>query len=286
MGFKNIRQLVKEHMDNGRFLTSTFRKVPPHTTIASGGGWYDLSMASGNPVPNYYAASPLEAAKLESFKGIFHGDDKPGGSKFLKHMEMTVSVTCRGRFILLDYLLFYPFVDGDDLSEQVMVNTETLDRYEDGEGVMAMVICVAPTTGGGSFTMNYINQNGDAKTSQLAVCSVAALNIGSVATGEVATAASAAWFVPLADGDTGIRSVTSFTMQSVSGGLYSVVLVKPLTEMLTIVGNSTNECDFIRQKPYIPEIKNGAYLGFLCNSFTNLSAATVVGNMTTVWSET
>jgi hypothetical protein len=281
MGFRNIRQLAQEYVDNGRFLTTTFRKVPPHTTIASGGGWYDLSMASGNPVPNYYAASPLTASKLDSFRGIFHGDDKPSGSKFLKHMEMTVSVTCRGRFILLDYLLFYPFVDGNDLSEQTMVNTETLDRYEDGEGVMAMVICVAPTTGGGSFTMKYINQDGDAKTSQLAVCRPAALNIGSVA-----TAASQSWMVPLADGDTGIRSITSFTMASVSGGLFSVVLVKPLSEMLTIVGGSTNECDYIRQKPFMPEIKNGAYLGLLCNSFTNLSASTIVGNMTTVWSET
>ena len=282
-GFRNVRQLVSEQVDNGRVLTTNFRKAPTATTVS--GQWYDLSMSPGNPVPNYYASSPLEAATLDSFKGIFHGDDRPGGNKFIKDINIVASNNMRGQNHICDYLLYYPFIDGDSLDEQVMVNDVDLPRYADGDGVLPVLICVAPTTGGGSFKFNYINQDGDAKTSPVNTISVAALNIGSVATSQLATAANASFFCRLADGDTGVREITSFTMTATSGGLFSLVLVKPITIANFYTQTYTHETEFIRMKYPLPEIKNGAYLGIFTHALASMASATVVGTMTTVWSE-
>ena len=283
MGFRNVRQYVQEQVDNGRSLTSNFRKAPTQTTV--GGQFYDMSMAPGYPLPNYYASSPLEASVLDPFRGVFHGDDKPSGSKWVNYIELSGSVAGRGRTMLCDYLLYYPFIDGDSTDEQAMTNDVALPRYADGEGVMAMLVCVAPTTGGGSFTMTYVNQNGDTKVTETVFCNVSAAGIGTIATTESATASTGAVFIPLADGDTGIRSVTSVTMIVPSGGLFSLVLVKAITETVVWTNAGVNEMGSLIHKPFVAEIKNGAYLNFVHCASGTLASTTFVGYINTVWSE-
>ena len=53
-------------------------------------------------------------------------------------MQMVQLTTTNGspdHVHLLDYLMFYPLIDLDDDVEQVMDNTVTLPRYDDGAGV-------------------------------------------------------------------------------------------------------------------------------------------------------
>ena len=61
--FKNFRTLGAA-FDAGKTWISTFRKVPAATATITG-QWFDYGYAAGNPIPNYYAASPLVAATLE-----------------------------------------------------------------------------------------------------------------------------------------------------------------------------------------------------------------------------
>ncbi len=66
--FPNVRALA-DSFDEGKTWISTYRKaLSASATVA--GQWFDYSYAGGNPIPNYYAASPLEAATLEAEKGI------------------------------------------------------------------------------------------------------------------------------------------------------------------------------------------------------------------------
>jgi hypothetical protein len=216
-GFRNVAALAAA-TESGRTHTCSFRKVPSQASTA--GWWVDLSMAAGNPVPQYYAGTPLRALALTGAEGLWHGTDKSPATKHLTEiMLITPTAGLVGRYMLLDYLLCYPFVDLDSTDAQSMDNTVVLPRYTDGAGVQVMLVAAYPTVGGGSFTFDYVNQSGVTKTSPTISFSTAAANIASVITSEPATSAGGLLFLPLASGDTGVRSITSVTLLGVHGGL-------------------------------------------------------------------
>jgi hypothetical protein len=267
----------------GRSHWAGFRKVPGQASAS--GQWVDYSMAAGNPKPQYYAATPLASAVLDGLDGIFHGDAKTPSSQHLTHWGLvTPTAAMVGQYVLADYLLFYPFIDGDSLDAQATTTTVTLPRYTDGDGVMVMAVVSAPTTGGGSFTFDYVNHAGDARTSPVINCNVAATSIATLLTSEPGTAAGGQFFLPLRGGDRGVRSITSVQMLSASGGLFALVLVKPLHQMAVREINTTAESDLIVTKPGAPEIVDGAYLGLIGQCAGTVAAGTLVGNCTFIWS--
>jgi hypothetical protein len=263
-------------MLNGKVHTCSFRKAPSQTSTA--GWWVDLSMAAGNPKPNYYASDPLVAAQLNGLNGIFHGDDASPAEKYLHNLSVcSPNAGLVGQYRLLDYLLYYPFVDLDSGDEQVFDNAITLPRYTDGRGVMAMLVAVAPTVGGGSFTFNYTDHAGNAKTSPTISCSTAAANIASIVTSEQATAAGGRLFLPLASGSAGIRRIDSLTMASPAGGLASVVLVKPLAEFAIREINVASEFEFASMRTPAVRIQDGAYLNLVMNCAGTVASGTLTG---------
>lgn len=286
-GFANVGELSAA-IAAGQDHFCSFRKVPSQATASTGNEWLDLSMAAGNPVPQYYAASPLESATLNGQRGIFHGADKSPATKWLYEVGLTTSsANAVGMWTLLDYVLYYPFIDLDDTSgPQAMTNTVTLPRYTTGAGLRAMLVCVAPTSGtGGTFTYDYVNQDGTAKTSPTITLPTLSETIATVI-GYAASFASAPTgpFLPLAAGDTGIRSVTSVTMTASAGGLASLVLVKPL------LSTAIREVSVVHEVPlYGPggmrlvEIKDGAYLGWIARTANSLATTSTVGHLRFAW---
>lgn len=280
-GFRNVAELATS-MNAGQQMSCSIRKVPSQATTA--GWWADLSMASGNPPPNYYASNPLEAATLDGMRGIFHGDDKTPSTKHLMEWALcTPTAGLVGRYKLMDYLLYYPFVDLDDGDAQVMDNATTLPRYATGDGVRAMLVAAAPTAGSGQFTFDYVNQDGESKTSPTQFCSVASSPIASIITSEQGTAAGGELFLKLADGDTGIRSITTFTNSVLNGGLGAIVLVKPLAGLAVYEASVPSEKSWTRQAAGAPRIYDGAYLGMVMNCAATIAAGTLAGRMTFAW---
>lgn len=116
MGFRNVAAWAASE-DEGRSWLSFFRKVPLSTaTIA--GQWFDYSTASGVPVPNYYASAPLVSQRLDPLTGIFV--PAQNAARWLKKivvMSAAASVTGttsqNQTLMLLDYLLYVPFIDLD-----------------------------------------------------------------------------------------------------------------------------------------------------------------------------
>jgi hypothetical protein len=267
----------------GQITTATIRKVPSQASTAS--WWVDLSMAAGIPTPNFYASEPLVAATLNPMRGINHGDNKSPAEKYLHSIElMTPSAALVGPYCLMDYLVYYPFIDLDSVDPQDMDNTVVLPRYTGGEGVMAMFVCAAPTVGGGSFTYSYINQAGNPSVSPVISYTTAAASISNVVTSQPATNAGIGPFLPLASGDTGIRSVTSVTNLTGTGGLGTLVLVKPLASHAIWEINTPHEVEFVRDRPRLPRIYDGAYLNLVVQCASTVAAAILVGRLTTVWS--
>lgn len=281
-GFKNLRDF-NAALTGGRYHWAQIRKAPSQATIA--GWWSDLSMAAGNPKPNYYASTPLTAAVLDGQDGIFHGANKDPQTMHLTGMGL-VSPTAGfvGQFTLCDYLLFYPFVDGDETSAQAMTNVVTLPRYTDGDGVQVMAVCVAPTTGSGTFNFEYINQAGNPKTSPTQILSTTAANIGQIATSQQAIGGTGP-FLKLDSGDTGVRSVTAVNILVPNGGLLCMVLVRPLGNLAIREINTMSEIEYVSKRAGCPRIYDGAYLNLLCNTSATIAAGTLAGWFSFAWSE-
>lgn len=281
-GFRAVGAFADAYGE-GRVHTCSLRKVPSQASVAN--WWCDLSMASGNPRPQYYFAAPLAAQVLDGYAGIFHGADKAPATMHLASLGlMTQTAAMVGRYMLLDYVLYYTGIDGDDSAPQVLDNTTTLPRHTDGAGLQAMAVFIAPSVGGGTFTFEYVNQDGVTRTSPTQVCSTTAGSIASVATAQPAVAgAPGGPFLNLASGDTGVRQLNSVTFTAASGGLLALVLVKPLADLAIREINTAAEFACVRNRP-LPKIEDGAYLNLICAPAGSVAAAVLSGYATFVWS--
>ena len=279
-GFRNIAAYAAAETE-GRTHFCSLRKVPSQASAA--GHWVDLSMAAGNPKPQYYAAAPLISQVFDGFEGVFHGDVKAPASKHLTDIGlMTASAALVGQYNLLDYLLYYSFADGDELAAQPFVTGTTLPRYTTGEGVMVMAVVVAPTAGGGSFTFDYIDSSGAARTSPVISCNTTPTNIASLITSEPTVGGLV--YLPLASGSRGVRSITGLTMLTVSGGLFALVLVRPLATIAIREINTMSETSMVTLFPGAPVVGDGAYLGLIMNCTSSVAASVLAGYAKFAWS--
>lgn len=287
-GFANTQEMVDAEV-SGFSRYSTWRKTP--TQITASGFWFDLSMSSGNPSPQYYAAAPLIATPIShsSDGGIFHGKSVYPKKKFLKRFMIMTSVATAFPLsgTILDYLMYYPFIDESAVDEvQALDNTSTLPRYTDGAGVQMMAVVVAGhSVGTGTFfTVNYTNQDGVAgRTSATVQLNTQFVN-GTIITSAPATGQCFGPFIPLQQGDTGVRSVESITVSGLGDvGLFSLVLVKPLAQTQVTRVDGPVENDFFQHFAQLPEIKDDAYLNIICHPGGSLSAVPLHGDATFVW---
>lgn len=280
MGFSGVRDLALADSE-GRTHFCSFRKVPSQASTAL--GWVDLSMAAGNPLPQYYAASPLESARLDGLRGLFHGDDKAPSTMHMTDWGLvTPTAALVGRYKALRYGLYYPFIDGDSLDQQDLINS-TAALNPPAEGWQVMVVAVAPTAGGGSFVMGY-ERNGQARTSPVAALNTSVTNIASLATGDAAVAGVGAPFLPLQSGDSGVDRLTSVTFLAPAGGLFAFVLVAPLADHAIREVNTMAEKPFVQLHPVAPRIYDGDYINFIVNPAGSVAAGIVTGYAKFAWS--
>lgn len=265
-------------IDAGQSFVTNFRKLPASTTVA--GVWQDLSMFPGYPAPNYYAASPQTATVLGT--GIYAGPAADPKIKVLLHLGIQAnSLTPLPMQVkLCDYLLYYPFIDQSDITEQPMDNTVTLPRYTTGTGVQMMAVLVAAQAGGAQFTVKYTNSDGvSGRVTPTITCNTSTNN-GSVLSSSTTTGGA---FLPLQSGDTGVRLVESVTMLGADVGLMCIVLVKPLVSTWLYRNDSASDCDYTSDRVALARVYDGAYLNLLVHGQGSLSGVTLAGNIQTMW---
>jgi hypothetical protein len=285
-GFQSYRQIKNSMQSDGKFWHASFRKVVSNATVA--GTWCDLSYSPGNPPANFYATEPLVAATLSATKGIDNGGAVSPDKKYIKKILVYSASTefQSSTLMLCDYVLYYPFIDGDDTSTQLLDNTVTLPRYTTGAGVRAMLVSQGSYTGNVTFSISYTNSDGVAgRTSPLVTTNTAALAATIVHSGT--HVGSSGPFIPMQSGDTGIRSVESITFTSPNGGILSLVLVKPIVETgiheVTATFATPSQYDNFYDFVTANQIEDGAYLNFICLPNASLAAAVVSGMIVTTW---
>ncbi len=285
-GFKAFREIRNSMQSDGKFWHASFRKVVSNVTVA--GNWCDLSYSPGSPPANFYATEPLVSATLSSTKGIDNGGAVSPDKKFVKKLFVySASTTFQSSTLMLcDYLLYYPFIDGDATGDQDLTNSVPLPRFTDGAGVRAILVSQGAYTGNVSCTISYTNSAGVAgRTSPTFRTNTAGTAATVVNSGAIAGVSGP--FIPMQSGDIGIRSIESINLAAPNGGILALVLVKPITEIgiqevtatFATPSQMENFFDFISANP----IEDGAYLNFLCLPNASLSGAVVSGLLTTTW---
>jgi hypothetical protein len=293
-----LRTLIDNAYTQGKNVVSYVRRVSPIATAA--GLWVDLSMASGTPTPNYYVGAEKEATvpTLWYKKGIWHGGSVSPDKKYLHKLMLlgTTAALAPASFILCDYLMYYPLIDMDSTDEQLLKNygatltpvtdptLPSLPRYTDGIGVQAILVATNPYVGGASFQISYTNHLGvSGRISSIQVSNTSTF-IGTLVNSNTAGVNQFQVFIPLQSGDLGIRSIESITFLTPNGGLACLVLVKPIATVATREATAWAEFDFVKDKPSLPRIYDGAYLNFLCNSSATIAAIPLIGECTFIYS--
>lgn len=128
----------------------------------------------------------------------------------------------RGTYILIDRLCHQGGLDGTLTTTQTTnLPTAALTRYTNGVGVMAaVVIYTAIGATASTFTVSYTNQAGVAGQTSIAhIIGSSTYNAG----GRFIP-------IPLANGDSGVRSVESITLSATTGtaGNFGIVLFRPI----------------------------------------------------------
>jgi hypothetical protein len=293
-GYNRIKEIVNESYTEGRNCYTTFRRV---SAIASAAGfWVDLSMATGNPAPNYYVGAEKECTVPTAWykKGIWTGGAVSPSNKYLHKICMlgTAAAVAPATFTLCDYLMYYPLIDMDSTDEQLLFNYHpvdypllpTLPRYTDGVGVKAFLVATNPFVGGASVQISYTNTNDvSGRVSRIQITNTSTF-IGTIVNSTTdGTSGNYQAFIPLKEGDLGIKSVQSVTFYTPNGGLACLVLVKPIATIATREATAWVEIDFIKDKPNMPRIYDGAFLNFICNSSATIASVPVIGEMHFIW---
>ena len=293
-GFRNLRAWAGAE-DLGQFHVTSFRKAVSSTATTTN-AWIDYSYFPGSPVANFYASSPLEAAELETSRGIYVPTVAPK-TQWLRNLKLmsaassgTSVLNGRQQIVLADILLYYPFIDTDAVGEQQdMVNTATIPRYTSGR-VIAVGQSASSTLG--RFTFSYTNQDGVAgRTSQNHFTFVVAGG-GQVVASSVQSAASYHPYLALQAGDSGVKSIESVTFTAGGGGLMALVIVQPLLECFLTqeakrgttdsFGACAEFASVIHHRPR--EIKDGAVVNlFAAGHAGSLASSILAGVLETTW---
>lgn len=289
MSFRTIRALASSLDDAGANWTQHFFKTGGPASFGAS-RWGDMSMGAGNPKYNAYVGTQFASTPLQNAgnDGIYLGPTPAAGqTKHLHSMMLQSSSTtlAPAHFVLCDYLMHYPLIDGDDTAQQDLDNVATLPRYATGEGVKAMIVCTTPMTSNGNVVVSYTNSDGTAgRTSTSAILNTTVVG-GIVSSADTSLSANSYTpFIPLAGGDKGIRSIEAITNQTAVGGFYAVVLVRPIASIQLRELNTATEIELFRQRGgTLPQIFDGAYLNWIYTPGQNGTAVNLRGSLTFVW---
>lgn len=268
----------------GRTWSGFYRRGGPAMTANI---WADLSYASGIPVANYYASTPLAAATLNGADGINVGPEPAVGmSKYIrKALILPPTVTGVLHFEFIDVVMYYPFLDGDGGS-QSLVNTIQIPRYN-GHGCRIMVV----SQGIGTATVNCLitYTNSDGVSNRQVTCT---LNLGSNAGSLCSSRAPGISvsnpqgpFIQLCSECKGVRSIENIEYLAPGGGIQAFVIVKPLFNLNMFEATvAPVEIDFLADRTLkMPEVPNGTYLSSIARGTITQTPATIIGQVDTVW---
>lgn len=268
--------------DAGRFHSQRFIKTGAGQ--ANDTRWQDWAFQAGQPAYDARIGvagtfTPVTAVRNDAlyFPDIPAGMERKLHKLFINPKASNASQASVD-FVLYDLVGYYPLIDGDSTDTQEFDNTLTLPRYQDGKGlIMVMVNHVSPVVQGGTMTLEYTDDHDVDQTVTIGV-PVAGINCvcSGVTNSTLTTTGNLA--INFNPGATGVKRINRLTYLTPPGGLHCIYLVKPLAQFQhyhdailqadTSGIKSAIEVDFALKDGWrMPTIKDGAHLSFFyrCN---------------------
>ena len=280
-GYSSLDDFIASTTVDGKFVRTDWNKNALPTTVQTAGTWYDLSTGPGNPGSDsaYGSGTNLAFQALDDTSttspGIQHGGNVSPETKHLINASAfsAAATSMPAVFMLVDRLGFYRINTVTTTGNQALDNTVPFPagRHTNGRGLRAYVVASvgAATTAMGAGTPNiqitYTDQGGNTGNTTPAV-----LPVGTTAApkGSIVYSGTGAGkygpFMPLAAGDSGIRSVEQFNLSSTyTSGQLNLVICRPLLTLpMTTIGVAA-ERDLLNQVPSLPRVYDGANLTWL-----------------------
>lgn len=297
MGFASLDDLISKISVDGQ----TDFQITNKTTGVAGvaGTWTDPTVFNGFPVADTYAGTSLTYVPTDesSTGAIPHGGNVSTATKHFLNAGASIFAAAGAPWFVMcmDQVGYVPITSTDVTGTGSRTITMTaLDgsaRYPNGAGLRAYFSTeVAPTAGGPNLTaMTYTNQAGTTgKTVPVTVGFAATPVAGQVPhSGNAAT--RYAPFLPLAEGDSGIRDLEAFTLSGgtayTGSGQLVLHLVNPLFILPVVASGMYSERDFLNQLPSLPRIRDGAYLKYMYfQTGATTTNSPIVFNMNYGWS--
>lgn len=291
MAIQSIDQLVSA-ISAGQTTRYDWNKITGGSAYAAG-RWYDGSMLNALPIANAWAGTALNWRACDESTGngtqvfgIPHGGNVSPLTKHLLNMNAwgTAATSVPGTLMLVDLQGYYPGISNNTTSAQTLVGTPTL-RYTNGEGCrMYWVQTAAAGATAQNIALSYTDQAGNTGNALGATVAMTASGIA----GHISHAGTAANnygpFLPLASGDTGVRSVQTVTFSAANTGTGALCIARPLAQITLSVAGLMTEKDLLNQIPSLPVIKDGACLVWLYGAGAATAASTTfAGGIEVVW---
>lgn len=182
----------------------------------------------------------------------------PSGGRDLHLIGASLTPLTAGVYLLYDRLMHRGGLSGASATAQTVQGadpgTPPITRNVSGEGNIAWYeIYTTIGTTSTTLTMSYTDQDGDAATSTI--------NVGGTGFRE----ATRAQRIPLAAGDTGIRSIQSAQLAATTGtaGNFGITLAKPLAWVPVGAAGTSGWRDYTTGLPGIPTIDPDACLALM-----------------------
>lgn len=299
MGFSSTDDFINKVSTLGQFWRADWNKNFLPTSAAVAGECHFLARGSGYPAADalYNTGTNLAfqatSDTTANAGGIQHGGNVSPATKHLINASAVTAATTTApcTLYLVDLLGFYRVTSVTTITAQTLDNTVTIPRYTTGAGVMAFAWnnnAVAMGAATPTLTLNYTNAAGTAGRTTptapaLPTCKTAAANGLVLYSGTGAGKYNP--FIPLAAGDTGIRSIQSITLSaSYVSGEFSIALCKPLATIPITSQGIATERDFINQLPSAPRIYDGANLHFIMYSGAATPVnSSLIGHLDFAW---
>ena len=284
MTIKSISEVVDAY-DAGRHWTGYMRRGGPALTA---GYWTDFSYASGIPVANFYASTPLVSATLNATDGILHGPSvsAAGWKKYFHKALFMPPATSIGTATLHihDIVAYYPFVDGDG-GEQSMSHTLPSVRYGGVDCDLMVVSQGAGYANASDVIITYTDAYDQTKTlNPVSLYTLA--SAGQLASQQydgLSLATAPLCGNPYISLPTGIKSIQAVNFPSGVGGIFAFAIVKVIgTIALQEVGTPT-ESDCIRDQLMLEEVEDGAYIHMLVRSSVSATPSTAHAELSFIW---
>ena len=293
MAIQSIDNLINS-ISAGKTTRYDWNKITGGAAYTAG-RWYEMLSLAGSPVATAFPGTALTWVTCTESTGdgtnafgIPHGGNVSTDLKHILNMAAwsTAATGVPSTLMLVDVQGYYPGINMNLNTAQTLLGSPTL-RYANGVGLRAF-LCARATTGATAHNIgySYTNQAGTSgRVNPVTVAATASAIVPHIVHSGTA-ANNYGPFLPLAQGDTGIQSFQTVTLSAASGtaSTAALVIVKPLAQITLGVASLMTEKDLLNQIPSLPQVKDGACLGFILGAGAAVAASTTFAGQTEfVW---